>query len=224
MSVTSPETVEAALGAAQARSEATPAQKAMAVAIAYAAAAQSNAQARGLAWWAGRISRVDACYSAATVILQAISKALLAGEYFAEVEWQHRIKPKIISNSEYERLTRAMDTITRDAERERAAALAESLQSLTTLGKVSEVSPDRLVMRVERLARSEVIAAGRSGYVEGVSQAIARDPDYIWRFETDTDPCPRCIALAEQTFPTAEAAPEQGGHPGCACVLTAEMI
>lgn len=222
MTITAPETLDTALRAAQSDPEATPAQQAMAVALAFAVAAESGAQARMLAWWAGRISRVDACFSAATVILQAIAKALLAGEHFAEVEWQHRVSPKIISGREHERLTRAFYTISREAEQSRADALAESLRSLQP-GKVSEVSPDQLLMRAERLARSEVIAAGRQGYAEAVSQALADEPGFVWRFATDADPCPKCIALAAQTFPTAEAAPQHGGHHGCVCVLQAEM-
>lgn len=214
----------------------TPAQQAMAVALAYAVAAQHGVEQRVQAWLAGRISRVDLCYAAAQQILQAVAKATLAAEHFSEVEWQVRVQPRVIPAVEHERLVQAMDTITKDAQKVQAADLAKALTTKPTVTVEPDVAvkPDvvdtpaepkpvpEVVMRSTRLAKAEVITAGRTGYAAATAQAVGDDPEFVWRFVTDADPCGRCVALATKTFQSFEAAPDNGSHPGCLCVLTAE--
>ena len=200
--------------------ELTPAQQAMLAALAFAVAAEQGVERGARALVAGRMSRTDFAYYGAQQVLQAVAKAVLAGEHFAEVEWQHRVKPKIISSTEHERHVRAFDTISRDYRKAQAAELAQALK-VSEVSEVSKVS-DELVMRSTRVARSEVVKAGRTGYAAAVAQAVAGDPEFIWRFTTDANPCGRCLVLAERTFESFEDAPADGAHPNCACILQAE--
>lgn len=210
---------EDVLSAVQGQPDPNPAQQAMLVTLALAAAAEQGVDARMRAWWAGRISRVEASYSGATLILRAIAKALLAGEHFAELEWNHRVQPTIIRSGDHERLTRALASITADAERDRVADLARALD-----GNVEPSDTEqKMIMRSVRVAHAEVITAGRKGYAEAVAQAVGDDRDFEWRFQVPGNACTRCTDLGRRTFGTAADAPAEGGHPGCRCVLAAEM-
>lgn len=205
----------------------TPAQQALAVALAFATAAEAGVEQRVLAWLAGRISRVDLCYSSAQVVLQAVAKATLAGEHFAELEWQHRATPKVIASTEHERLVRVFDVITKDAQQARGDAVAESLRSLAQPEVSKEfVEPETsetLRMRATRIASAETIKAERTGYAEAVAQAVGDDPDYVWAYVTDTDPCARCVTLAALSFQSFEQAPRAGAHISCACTLECRL-
>lgn len=180
------------------------------------------------AWLAGQIDRVAACYSSAQQTLQAIAKSMLASEFYAQLEWQHTVRPRVIPPADHKRLVLAFDKITREAAKARTVGLTESLGSLQAPAKVSEVSDldkilSELVMRAERLAEAEVVKAGRVAYADAVSQAIAGDNGFVWKFETDADPCGRCVSLAQRTFKTFESAPPHGAHINCRCTLEVSM-
>lgn len=230
MTTTAPEVAQ------QTAQDLTPAQQAMAVAVVFALAAEAGSEQRVLAWLAGRITRVDACYAVAQQVLQAVAKATLAGEHFAQIEQNRRVRPKIISSTEHERLVRALDSITREAEQVRATDLAASVRRTAVTIVTPEQLDDRptepeddhetepgVVMRVKRLARAEVIRAGRTSFGEAVDQAIGTDPDYIWRFEPSAGACGRCLELARLRFDNYQDAPPDGAHPSCSCVLSAEL-
>lgn len=229
MSVT-PLAVQARQEAPQAPSERLPAQEAMLVALALAAAAEAATETRARAFLAGRIGLVDFSYNGAYVILRQMSKAMLMGEFWAEKEWNHRIRPLVIPASEHERLTRALGGIAKEVQKNRVAEIAMTFKTLETSEtfKTSDTSEtlesaEEIIMRANRLARAEVVKAGRKGYAEAVSQAVGDDDDFIWKFVTDADPCPRCVVLATKTFQRYDDAPEVGAHINCQCVLTAEQ-
>ncbi len=66
--------------------------------------------------------------------------------------------------------------------------------------------------RLSRVARTEVATAARSGSrVAMINHEIER-----YRWVTDSDPCPICIALAAGTFPIDEV-PKT--HRNCTCII-----
>ena len=211
-----PTDVDTALAAAAQVQDLTPSEQAIAVAIALAGAADSAVDARVAAWLAGRISRVDACYAVANSILTAIAKASLAGEFFAQQERNTRISPRVIPASEHERLTRAMDAITRDVQQDRATEVARALVEPEKTPQAPQTVP-----RAARLARAEVIKAGRTAYGSAVTQVIGADPEFVWQYSTDAHPCTRCISLARKTFKSFSDAPKEGAHIGCVCSISA---
>ncbi|SER12205.1 hypothetical protein [Microlunatus flavus] len=226
---TTPVAVEQAPDAAEPEQAATPAQQALTVALTFAAAAQVGVEQRCRAWLAGRISATDLAYSGASIVLQAVAKALLASEHFAMIEWSTRVSPMVIAAGEHERLTRALFTVVRDAEQARAsnlrgAVVAKVSEVTASPGEVSETSEvsDALLTRSTRLAHAEVVTAARVAYGEAVEQVVG-DPDYAWRFRLSTNPCGRCVALAARTFSTFIQTPKQGAHVGCRCTAEVEM-
>lgn len=176
--------------------ELTPAQQAMAVALALALAAEQGVEKGAGAYAAGRIGRPEFLSYVVQQVLRGIAQASTAGQRYAEAEWQHRATPQLIREADQQRIEQAVGTIT-------------------------EGEDTQVTGRSTRLARAETITAGRAGYVGAVAQAVAGDPDYVWRFSTDADPCGRCVELAGKTFEKQEDAPARGAHPSCSCTLSA---
>jgi hypothetical protein len=67
---------------------------------------------------------------------------------------------------------------------------------------------DRLV----RIARAEPTDAGR----QAAQQSMQEHGVKSYRWETESDPCPRCVLLASHPW-NVEASPES--HPNCDCVV-----
>lgn len=225
---------------------ATPAEQAMAATLIIAAAAEASVKAGANAFLSGRIERDAFVAYAGAQIAQGIGHAARTGAYYAYVEYKKVLTLALITHRIQRRIEMALITILVDqAVPSLIEAMADSRQAHTALtaalaarptGATSPPPEHPIVMRSTRLAHAEIIRAGRNGYAQAVAESVTKfdvvtedvpptgdeEPAYTWQFTPDATACARCLALAEETFPTFEDAPAEGGHPGCGCTLTAE--